>query len=184
MSVRARRRWLVLSGLAMVALWVAMGAIERRLPAGTPGIVDFEFVRSGARAARFLAEWGPEGRDAVRLSLWVDYGFMVSYGAFVTLGGLAARDFARGSGRRRLAAVGRVVPWFAAAAALFDAGENAFLLLTLGGHWGGAAPLLATACASIKWVLIAIAVAYLVWGVAARILEAGSGRRKPVEPGR
>lgn len=167
----------------MVALWVAMGAIERRLPAGTPGIIDFEFVRNSARAARFLAEWGPDGRDTVRLSLWVDYGFMLSYGAFVTLGGLATRDLARDRGLRRSAAAGRVVPWFATAAALFDAGENAFLLLTLGGHGGGVAPVLATTCASIKWVLITIAVAYLAWGVAARILGIGGGRRRPVEPG-
>lgn len=126
-------------------------------------------MRNASRASRFLAEWGVDGRDTVRLSLIVDYGFMLSYGAFVTLAGLATRDFAREHSRRALASAGRVVPWFAAAAALFDAGENAFLLLTVGGDGGSAAPTLATTCSSFKWVLIVVAVAYLIWGVGARL---------------
>lgn len=127
-------------------------------------------MRSADRAARYLAEWGAEGRDSVRLSLIVDYGFMVSYGAFVTLAGLATRDFGREHGRRALASAGRIVPWFAAAAAIFDAGENAFLLLIVGGDEGSAAPVLATVCASVKWVLIVVAVGYVVWGLGARFL--------------
>jgi hypothetical protein len=119
-----------------------------------------------------LPNGAPEGRDTVRLSLIVDYGFMVGYGAFVTLAGLATRDFARENGNRALASAGRIVPWFAAAAAVFDAGENAFLLLTVGGDGGSAAPVLATLCASVKWVLIVIAVAYLAWGLGVRLLRA------------
>jgi hypothetical protein len=153
----------------MVAFYVALGLLERSLPAGTPGIIEFEFVRSSGRAARFLSEWGPDGRDTVRASLLVDYGFMVAYGSFFTLTGLATRDFARDRGLRRLAGAGRVVPWFAAAAALFDATENALLLLILGGHGGGAAPVLATSCASVKFVLIAVAIGYVLWGLVCRV---------------
>jgi hypothetical protein len=165
----SRRQWIALTGVATVAFWIALAFIEGTLPSGAPGIIEFEFVRSADRATRFLSEWGADGRDAVRLSLIVDYGFMVSYGAFVTLAGLATRDFGREHQRRALAAAGRVVPWFAAAAAVFDAGENAFLLLTVGGDGSSAAPVLATACASVKWVLIVIAVGYLLWGLGARL---------------
>lgn len=167
-----RRQLLVLSGIATVAFWITLAVIEGGLPSGTPGIIDFEFVRNAERAARYLTEWGPEGRDSVRLSLIVDYGFMVSYGAFVTLAGLATRDFGREHGYRTLASAGRVVPWFAAAAAIFDAGENTFLLLIVGGDEGSVAPVLATVCASIKWVLIVVAVGYVVWGLGARLLSA------------
>lgn len=170
----SRRQWILVTGIATAAFWIALGIIERSLPNGTPGIIDFEFVRNADRAARFLAEWGADGRDSVRLSLIVDYGFMLSYGAFVTLAGLATRDFAREHGHRALASAGRVVPWFAAAAAAFDAGENAFLLLTVGGDGGSAAPVLATVCASVKWVLIVIAVGYLVWGLGVRLLRVRS----------
>lgn len=135
-------------------------------------------MRNADRAARFLTEWGVDGRTAVRLSLIVDYGFMVSYGAFVTLAGLATRDFGREHGRRALASAGRIVPWFAAAAAVFDAGENAFLLLTVGGNGGSAAPVLATVFASVKWVLIVIAVAYVVWGLSARLIHARTEPRR------
>jgi hypothetical protein len=166
----SRRQWIVLTGVATVGFWVALGIIERDLPQGTPGIVAFEFVRNADRAARFLTEWGADGRDSVRLSLIVDYGFMVSYGAFVTLAGLATRDFGREHGRLALASGGQVLPWFAAAAAVFDAGENGFLLLTVDGDGGSAAPVLATVCASVKWVLIVVAVGYVLWGLGTRLL--------------
>lgn len=173
----SRRQLLLITGAATVAFWIALVVIERSLPSGTPGIIDFEFVRNADRAARYLAEWGTDGRDSVRLSLIVDYGFMVSYGAFVTLAGLATRDFGREHEHRALALAGHVVPWFAAAAAVFDAGENSFLLLIVSGDGGSAAPVLATVCATIKWVLIVVALAYAAWGLGARLL--GAGKRSP-----
>ena len=180
-SSLSRRQWIALTGAATAAFWIALAVIENGLPSGTPGIIEFEFVRNADRAARFLAEWGSDGRASVRLSLIVDYGFMVSYGAFVTLAGLATRDFGREHDRHALAAAGRVVPWFAAAAAVFDAGENAFLLLTVSGDGGGAAPVLATVCASVKWVLIVIAVGYLLWGLVVRALGRGNGPRREAD---
>jgi hypothetical protein len=169
----SRRQWLIVLGIAMAAFWVVLGAIERRLPTGTPGILEYEFVGDQARAARFLTEWGSDGRDAVRLSLWVDFGFMVTYGAFFTLAALATRDFAREHGLRALAAAGLVAPYCAAIAPIFDAGENTGLLLILGGHGGSAAAPLATACASVKWVLIGLAIAYVLWGLVVRLLRRG-----------
>ena len=53
-------------------------------------------------------------------SLWIDFGFMLSYGAFFTLAAIATRDFARENDLRRLAAVGIVAPFAAASAAIFD----------------------------------------------------------------
>ena len=71
-----------------------------------------------------LAEWGDAGQDDIRLSLWIDYGFMLVYGAFFTLAGLATRDFARERGKQALASVGRWAPWCAVGAALFDAARE------------------------------------------------------------
>jgi hypothetical protein len=169
----SRRQWLIVLGIAMAAFWIVLGLIERSLPDGTPGILEYEFVGSQERAARFLTEWGSEGRDSVRLSLWVDFGFMATYGAFFTLASLATRDFARRRGLRALAAAGIVAPFCATFAAIFDAGENIGLLLILGGHGGSVVPPLATACASVKWVLIVLAIAYVLWGLVARLLGRG-----------
>jgi hypothetical protein len=134
-----------------------------------PAILDFEFAGSRSHAAQIVSEWGPKGRDAARLSLWIDYGYMLSYGLFFTLAGLATRDFARSRGWRRLAVTGVVVPFFATAAAMFDATENVFLLLVLGGHGGELAPLIATVCSTIKFTLITIAILYVLCGLAQRL---------------
>jgi hypothetical protein len=48
---------------------------------------------------------------------------------------------------------------------VFDATENVFLLLILEGHGGAHAPLIATACSSIKFTLITIAIVYVVCGL-------------------
>jgi hypothetical protein len=96
---------------------------------------------------------------------------MAAYGAFFALACVAVRDFARGRGLRRLAAVGVVVPACAVAAALFDAVENALWLLVLGGHFGEPAPAIATACASFKFLLITVAILYSLAGLLAWILR-------------
>jgi hypothetical protein len=168
MTALSRKQWLIVLGALVVSFYIAFGVIERSLPQGTPGVIEYEFVGSEDRATEMLAEWGGAGKDDIRLSLWIDYGFMLVYGAFFTLAGLATRDFARERGLAALASAGRWAPWCAAGAALFDALENANLLLILSGHGGSVSPPLATACASVKFVLIAIAIGYVLWGLVAR----------------
>jgi hypothetical protein len=165
---------LILLGIAMAAIWVAMAVIERKITDdGAPGILAFEFVGSEHHAGEMLAEWDSQARDLVRLSLWIDYAFMLTYGAFLCLAALATRDFARERSLRRLSAVGVLAPFLAVGAALFDAAENAALLLVVGDDGGSVAPPLATACASVKFVLVALAIAYLAWGLVARLLGPG-----------
>jgi hypothetical protein len=130
-----------------------------------PTILDFEFAGSSARAAQIMAEWGPKGRSAAHLSLVLDYGYMLSYGLFFALAGFAVRDTARTRDWRRLAAIGAVVPFFALAAASFDASENVALLLTLAGNGGSVAPPFAAVCSAIKFTLITIAILYAVCGL-------------------
>jgi hypothetical protein len=174
-----RKQWLILLGIAMVVLTIVpFFLFEKRMEqTGGPGIVGFEFAATKARASQILAEWGPTGRRVARLSLIVDYAYMVSYGGFFTLAGLATRDLARTRSWRRLATAGTIVPFFATAAAIFDATENVFLLLVLEGHGGEHAPLVATICSSIKFTLITIAILYVLCGLARR--AATATRTKP-----
>jgi len=157
-----RRRWgLVLSGIATILLLWAMSPSDQRMKdTGGHGIVPFELAGSQDRADEILEEWGEDGRDAARESLWIDFGFLIAYGAFLTLALLWARDFSAGRAWRRLAATGGVVVFFGAAGAACDAVEDVFLLLTLDGA-GAAAPLLATIFASAKFAFLAVAIAYL-----------------------
>jgi hypothetical protein len=173
-----RKRGLIVSGIATLLLLLAMSPAENRMTdTGGPGMVPFELTGGEDRADEILAEWGEEGQDAARESLWIDFGFLLAYGAFLTLALAATRDIAIRRGWQRLGAIGRVAVSFGALAAAFDAIENACLLLTLDGT-GSAFPLLATISASLKFLFLAMAIAYLLAGLAMWL----AGRRPAVRP--
>lgn len=166
-----RRRGLIASGIAALLLLLAMSPAENRMKdTGGPGMVPFELTGGEDRADEILSEWGEDGQDAARQSLWIDFGFLLAYGTFLTLALAAVRDLARRRGWRRLAGAGGIVVSFGALGAAFDALENVCLLLTLDGA-GAAWPLLATIFAACKFILIGIAIAYLLAGLLARLLD-------------
>jgi hypothetical protein len=160
-----RRRGLIAAGIATVILFLAMSPAEQRMTdTGGPGMVAFELSGGPNGADEILAEWGEEGQDAARESLWIDFGFLLAYGAFLTLALAAVRDLARERNWRRLAAIGGAIVAFGALGAAFDALENVCLLLTLDGA-GDTLPLLATIFAACKFALLAVAIAYLLAGL-------------------
>jgi hypothetical protein len=164
-----RRNGLIVSAIATLALLLAMSpADERMQDTGGPGIVPFELTGGQDRADEILAEWGDEGQDAARESLWIDFAFLLAYGTFLTLALAAVRDLARERGWRRLVAIGGVVVSFGALVAAFDALENVCLLLTLDDA-GAAFPLLATVFAACKFILLTTAIAYLLAGLGMRL---------------
>jgi hypothetical protein len=166
----SRKQLLIASGIATVLFDVALLLIDQHLEAtGGPSILGLEFAGSRHRAVEIMAEWGAHGRYLAHLSLWIDFGFMASYGTFFALAAFATRDFARERGLRALATAGIVTPFFAMAAAMFDVAENIVWLLVLGGHGGSLGPPFATTCASLKFALITLAILYSVWGLAARL---------------
>ena len=160
----------------MVLLLAMSPADERMKDTGGPGIVPFELTGGQDRVDEILAEWGDEGQDAARESLWIDFGFLLAYGTFLTLALAATRDLARQRDWRRLAAIGGVVVSFGALVAAFDALENICLLLTIEGS-GAAFPLLATIFASCKFVLLAATIAYLLAGLGMRLSNRGAVTR-------
>jgi hypothetical protein len=169
MTQPSKRGWaLAAAGIATLLLLWAMSPMEDRMQANGPGMVPFELSGGQQRADEILAEWGEDGRDAAREQLWIDYGFMLAYGAFLGLAGAAVRDRCRRRGLRRLAAAGGVAVWLGPLAAGFDALENACLLLTVGGH-GALFPSMATVFASCKFALLVGAIGYLLVGLAATL---------------
>ncbi|MET0306178.1 MAG: hypothetical protein ABW196_08120 [Solirubrobacterales bacterium] len=174
-----RRRGLIATAIASLLLLAAMSPAEERMKdTGGPGMVPFELTGGKDRADEILAEWGEDGQDAARESLWIDFGFLLAYGSFLTLALAATRDLAGERGWRRLATIGAVVVSFGALGAAFDALENICLLLTLDGA-GAAFPLLATIFASCKFVLLAVAIAYLLAGLAMRLRGRGAATQTP-----
>jgi hypothetical protein len=136
---------------------------------GNPSIVEFEFAWDEERAAEIRADWGDEGQDAARLSLWVDFVYLLSYGAFLVVASAATRDLASRRGWRRMAAFGALAVPFSAVGAAFDAVEDVFLLIALGGDGGDLAPALAAIAASFKFLLTGIAIAYILAGLVLRV---------------
>ena len=157
---------MIASGIAALVLFLAMSPSEERMQDRGPGMVPFELTGGQDRANEILSDWGEDGRDAARQQLWIDFGFLVAYGTFLTLALSAVRDLARQRGWPRLASTGTVVVWFGGLAAAFDALENVCLLLTLDGS-GAAFPVLATIFAACKFALLAAAIAYLLAGLGA-----------------
>lgn len=169
-----RKRALIASGAATLVIGVVLAVLDgRMMDAGGPGIVGFEFAGTEHRAAEILADWGSKGQDAARGSLWIDYAYIVAYGTFLVLAAAATRDLATERGWQRMAAFGVAAVPFAAAGAAFDAIEDVGLLLALDSHGGDAAPRLAMICASLKFLLIALVIVYLIAGLVLRFKSRG-----------
>ena len=156
----SRRAALLAALVATVGLFVVLAGLDGTMQdAGGAGIVDFELAGSDEEARSILDAWGTRGKDAARTSLWLDFGFLVAYGAFGALLALVLRDAApagplRSAGRAAVAA-----PPLAAAC---DVVENVLLLLVLGGTGGSGAPVAAEVFARAKFTLLLAGLAYAV----------------------
>jgi hypothetical protein len=169
----------MLLAITTVAIGAVLAVLDGRMrDSGGPGIVGFEFAGSEDSAAEILGDWGDEGQDAARASLWIDYAYILSYGAFLTLAAIATRELAVRRRWRRMAAAGvAAIPIAAAAAAAcFDAIEDVGLLLALDRRGGDLAPQLAAVCAGLKFALLALALAYLLAGLLLRLRDRRSAR--------
>jgi hypothetical protein len=165
-----RKRALIASAAASIAIGAVLIVLDARMmDSGGPGIIGFEFAGSEERAAEIIADWGDDGTDAAKASLWLDFAYILAYGTFLVLAAWATRDLAESRGWRRLAAFGTAVVPFAAAAAAFDAIEDVGLLLAVDRQGGDLAPRLAQICASIKFALLAVTIAYLLIGLLLRL---------------
>ncbi|HMJ02577.1 MAG TPA: hypothetical protein VK506_06525, partial [Conexibacter sp.] len=150
-----RRRALWILAIVTLGLFAVLLALDGTMQdAGGHGIVDFELAFTSDRAGEILAAWGDEGRDAARLSLWLDYLYLVAYGLFLWLAVKAVRDGALRRGWVRFARPGGAIALLPLVTAAADAVEDAFLLLALGGHGGDVAPALGGAFAVVKFAAL------------------------------
>jgi hypothetical protein len=169
-----RKTVLITSAIAALVIGGVLVALDARMMnSGGPGIVGFELAGTEDRATEILTDWGEDGTDAAKASLWLDYAYIIAYGTFLILAAAATRDLARRRGWDHMASLGRAAMTLAATAAAFDAIENVGLLLAVNGHGGELAPRLAQICAILKFALLVVTIAYLLAGLALRF------RRRP-----
>lgn len=164
----SRRQGLWVSGIVAAVLFAAMALLDLRMQStGGPGIVGYELAWSTDRVTQILAEWGHTGQQAARLSLLLDFPYLVAYGIFLTLAVLALRDTARERGWDAYARYGKAIAWLPAVAAACDAAEDIGLLVMLEGHGAMRIPPLPALFALAKFAALAVVLVYVVVGLVA-----------------
>ena len=165
-----RRAAVRLLGAGNVAAFVPLLALERRMRrTGGPGIIAFELAGTPERSRRIMDTWGVAGQRAARISLLLDYPYLVTYSGLQFAGCEAAGEALARRGATRLAAADRAVAASQLAAGAFDAAENTTLLAILSGR-NGRLPAFARAFAGAKFALLAVGGLYRVLGLASRRL--------------
>lgn len=153
---------LAAAAVSFLGYTAVMLVLERRMRrSGGPGIVAFELAGSASRAEGIMTRWGSSGQRAARLSLWLDFGYMATYGVLTAL----LVDRAR---RRRGHPAG--LPAAVLVAVAGDAVEGVSLLRVLRGTRIGVHARRAQIAALIKFAVLVGALGYA---------ATASGRREP-----
>ncbi len=160
MTNRIGANRLGVSMMAFAAYTAVMLVLERRMrQAGGPGIIPFELAGNASRAEAIMARWGSDGQRAARLSMWLDFGYMTTYGSLLAL--LVERVR-----RRRGHPAG--LPAIVIVAVAGDAIEGISLLKVLDGTRVGVYSRRARTAALIKFAVLALALGYVAVGSFAR----------------
>jgi hypothetical protein len=139
-----------------ILLLIPLSACERRMRrTGGPGIIPFELAGTPERSRKIMDTWGPRGQSAARVSLLLDYPYLVTYAGLQVAGCRWASTRLRSTGASALADAGRLVAPLQVAAGAFDAAENTTLLAILAGR-DGRLPGLARFFASVKFGLLGL----------------------------
>jgi hypothetical protein len=155
MTARACRNRIAVAALAFVGYSTVMLRLDSRMhAAGGPGIIAFELAGTAAKAEDIMGRWGESGRRAARQSMWLDFGYMASYGVLLAL--LVDR-------RRRARGHPRWLPALAAGAVTADAVEGVALLRVLDRRDIAANVRRARVAAATKFAVITAALAYALY---------------------
>lgn len=130
---------------------------QRMRRSGGPGIIPFELAGNAIRADEIMAQWGSDGQRAARISLWLDFGYMLSYGALTAL----LLDRVRHVHGHRSAVSAVVIPAVAA-----DAVEGVTLLKVLKRSDVAVNTRRARNAAMVKFAILGCALGYCVIGSA------------------
>lgn len=152
---------------------VAAGAVMKPLHEDEPGgrsIVDFELAGSVASANEILDTWEAEGViDEAKSIQTFDLVYPLIYAAALAGACIAAAGAWGRAGRPSAARAGNVMAWVAFAAAGFDYLENLGLGISLWDEPASPWPQVALVAAALKFACIALALAYALSGLAARL---------------
>jgi hypothetical protein len=157
-------RLLVLTVLMMV-LFNPVGAPLTTTEAPL-GIVSFELAGTLERATAILSSWEASAQLRAAFIQGLDYLFIVIYSTMLALGCVWAGRILK----KRAWPLASLSAWFAWGqwlAAGFDTVENVALLAVLFGRMASPLPQVAWVCATLKFTLILIGIAYIFYALVA-----------------
>jgi hypothetical protein len=152
--------------LPLLALTLILFAVFRvldaplRTAAAPNGIVSYELAQTPDAAQAMINSWDARAQLFAAFGLGIDYLFMPAYALTLSLGILLAAGRHPGV----FARLGTWLGWGALAAALFDAVENFSLWQILTGNIQPNWPGLAATCATVKFALLLLGLAYALPG--------------------
>lgn len=163
--------------LLVTTFWLTL--IFRFIGPYSPNIVDFEFCRTVDRANAILRAWNEVAKIQAGFSLGFDFLYIPVYSTMIALACIWA---ANNLGANRIwHNVGMLFAWGLWLAAVLDCVENYALLTMLQGMVADPYPAVATMCASVKFSLILLGIAFCLIVVIIRMIKAASPGKKPVK---
>jgi hypothetical protein len=160
MIARALRLRLDIAALlAVVAIAFIMGSTANP----KPSIVSFEFAHHLDGVDALFAQWGPEGKQLARRSLYWDFPFILAYSTCLFL--LCWRAYHWGLNRWLPTALITAIAALQLVAGLLDIGENLCLLQLLDGQREAWLPLAAYWLAAAKFTLVGLGILTVLAGL-------------------
>lgn len=140
---------------------IALAAVDAGLKtSATPyGIISFELCGFSSSCKAALAHWGPRGQALAMLSLGLDYLFLVLYPALICISLLLVVSSVPNS----LKPITIVIAWSCVAIGLADAIENYALIQVILSESGSQYGLLGSIFATIKFVMLGLALLWLLF---------------------
>lgn len=122
------------------------------------GIVDLELADSPSRLSTLLLAWN---KTTVVNNILIDFLFIPSYALFLSLG---CRNLAISTNNTEMIRVGHITAKGVWLAALLDVIENLLMLGSIEGYYSTSSLVLTRWVAIIKFLLVAIAILFLLTG--------------------
>jgi hypothetical protein len=140
------------------------------------GVVSFEIAGTVEKAQQILASWDEDTQRRAAFGLGLDFLFIVVYASTIAFGCGMAAQVLQQSGWP-LAKLGNWLAWGALLAALLDMIENIALTVQIFGTVASPWPAIAQGCAFLKFGLVFLGIAYVIYGGVVALVE----RISPVE---
>jgi len=168
------KRTLIISGFFTIIIFLTLGYFDRSLITETVpnGIISLELAKDIDKSISIISSWNLNAKVNAGLSLGIDFLFLVVYSIFfATACYLVAQKYLNKNNWTYK--IGLLLARLQFVAALFDAIENIALIKLLLGSNNNIFSLIAYYFASIKFVLIAIGIIYIIVGYTASVFQKG-----------